>query len=95
MITIEQHVATRQKMLRTMAKFMRTFFQSSGHQDRTVRDAAQRKDDRLAGRSSQFFSQKLITNSDFGYLRLVLRRQTFHRIGDAAIDQFHAVVGSD
>ncbi len=54
---------------------------------------AQRKHHAASMHASQFLTQKVITLPDLLRRWLILRRQTFHRIGDSAIIQYQSIIG--
>ena len=75
-----------------MTKFVVTRLQSQRQQHCAMRDATQCQDDRPAARLRDFRSQELIARANFCRVRLILRWQAFHCVGDAAVDHFQAIV---
>jgi hypothetical protein len=58
-----------------------------------VRDATQRHDNGVLGQQAQLVRQEFVAIIYLGTDRLVIRRQTFDGIGNAAVDKLEVVTG--
>ncbi len=57
--------------------------------------AAQGDENAHLGGGSQFFGQKMVAGADFLWQRFVLRRQAFHGIGDATVQEPQRIILRD
>jgi hypothetical protein len=91
MVGIEDAKLT-QMVQRRMSEFEFSLAQTHGFDNGAMRDATQRHYDSISRQSLEFVREILVARIDFCTDRLVAGRQAFHGIGDAAIDEFEAIV---
>ncbi len=91
-IAVEETHAVGQVVDRVVREPARARLQPERHENRIVRDAAERQN-RSRRSLSQLFGEVAVARARLGRGRLVLRREAFHRIRDAAPGELQPVAG--
>src|SRR3984957_21156406 len=92
MIAVEEADASRHRMARAMREGKLRQGEFERAQRAFVRDPAERDQDRKSRQCRDRRRQIAATRSDFLWRRLVLRRNTTHRVDDRAVDEGQAVI---
>jgi hypothetical protein len=92
MIGIE-HLEIAEFMQGRVTKLVVHLTQAHRLDDCPVRDATQRHDNGVLGQQAQLVRQEFVAIIYLGTDRLVIRRQTFDGIGNAAVDKLEVVTG--
>ena len=94
MVAVGQQPALRQRMQAAMRKREETTAQTKRGDHGRVGDGAKRKDRTEPLRVRHLDIEKAAASRNLDRLRLVLRRDTTHRIGDARSAKHEAVIGT-
>ena len=95
MIAIEKQLAAGQHVPGAMLELAVPGLQTNRREGSCMGDGTERKDGCRGRQTGQFVLQKTVAGAYFNGQRLVLWRQAFDRIGDAAIFQSQTIVGTD